>query len=945
MKNLKSVFVSVVMLLMGTTAMVAQEMMQMPPIPVDPEVRIGRLDNGLTYYIRHNEWPEHVANFYIAQRVGAIQEDDTQRGLAHFLEHMAFNGSENFPNKPGKSIIDFTRSLGVSFGSDLNAYTAIDKTVYRVCNVPTAKGQAAIDSCLLILKDWSNGLSLEADEIDKERDVVHNEWRNGESASQRMLTRALPKMYPGSKYGERMPIGLMSVIDSFKPATLRAYYKKWYRPDNQAVIIVGDIDVDHIEAQVKQLFSGIVVPEGVSQVEREQVPDNEDPIFIFEKDKEQQMNNIMVFMKHDATQPEEKVTMDYLFEVYIKSVIAQMMNARFREQAEDPDCPFMMAQGDDDDYLLANTKAAFQMMGVPKEGRDMETLTALFREARRVAQFGFTATEYERAKADFLSSLEKQYTNRAKITNHQFGNEYTDHYLTNEPIPSIETLYQMMNQIAPNIPVEVVNQVLPQIISDQDKNLVVMEWAREADGLTYPTEDDMRAAIAKARSEELTAYVDNVKDEPLMTTLPKAGQIKKEQAGKFGTKELKLSNGATVILLPTDYKDDQVLLQAYALGGKSLFGEADYTNLKVFDEIIGISGIGNFSSTELSKALAGKEVNADATMGVTRQYVTAHSTPKDLETMFQMMYLYFTSINKDEKQFNNFMTQMEMALKNKGLSPDAVYSDSLTATLYDHNPRFNNIQVEDLKNISYDRILEMHKDRFKNASQFTFIIVGKFDEQTIRPLIEQYIASLPGKGKPDMYRDVRSLAQGKVKNAFHTENETKAMDVIVWTAKAPYTLENEVLLDAAGEVLSMIYLKNIREEESAAYSCGANGVFSLSGKEPIAMLQAYCPMNPDKEEIAVRLLHEGIADCAKSIDPESLRQVKEAMLKQADIQAKNNNYWVNTITAWRDYGIDTHTDYKKTVEALTPEKLAAFFRDVILASGNEVEVIMTPEKK
>ena len=939
----KRFFVSALMLMTGTIAMVAQEM-QMPPIPVDPEVRIGKLDNGLTYYIRHNEWPEHVANFYIAQRVGAIQEDDTQRGLAHFLEHMAFNGSENFPNKPGKSIIDFTRSLGVSFGSDLNAYTAIDKTVYRVCNVPTAKGQAAIDSCLLILKDWSNGLSLEADEIDKERDVVHNEWRNGESASQRMITRALPKMYPGSKYGERMPIGLMSVIDSFRPETLRAYYKKWYRPDNQAVIIVGDVDVDHIEAQVKQLFSGIVVPEGAAQVEREQVPDNEEPIFIFEKDKEQQMNNIMVFMKHDATQPEEKATMDYLFEVYIKSVIAQMMNARFRELAEDPDCPFLMASGDDDDYLLANTKGAFQMMGVPKEGRDMETLTALFREARRVAQFGFTATEYERAKADFLSSLEKQYTNRAKITNHQFGNEYTDHYLTNEPIPSIEMLYQMMNQIAPNIPVEVINQVLPQLITDQDKNLVVMEWAREADGLTYPTEADMRAAIAKARAEELTAYVDNVKDEPLMTTLPKAGKIKKEQAGKFGTKELKLSNGATVILLPTDYKDDQVLLQAYAMGGKSVFGEQDYTNLKVFDQVIGISGIGNFSSTELSKALAGKEVNADATMGMTRQYVTAHSTPKDLETMFQMMYLYFTSINKDEKQFNNFMTQMEMALKNKGLSPDAVYSDSLTATIYGHNPRYNNIQVEDLKDISYDRILEMHKDRFKNASQFTFVIVGKFDEVTVRPLIEQYIASLPGKGKADQYRDVRTLAEGKIRNAFHTDNETKAMDVIMWTAKVPYTLENSVLLDAAGEVLSMIYLKNIREEESAAYSCGAGGTFNLSGREPIAMLQAYCPMNPDKEEIAVRLLHEGIADCAKSIDAESLRQVKEAMLKQADIQAKNNNYWVNTITTWKDFGIDMYTDYKKTVEALTPEKVAAFFRDVILASGNEVEVIMTPEK-
>ena len=313
--------------------------------------------------------------------------------------------------------------------------------------------------------------------------------------------------------------------------------------------------------------------------------------------------------------------------------------------------------------------------------------------------------------------------------------------------------------------------------------------------------------------------------------------------------------------------------------------------------------------------------------------------------MFQMTYLYFTAINKDEKQFNNLMQQLEMALKNKGLNPDAVYSDSLSATLYDHNPRFLNPQLEDLKDINYDRILEMHHDRFKNASQFTFIIVGKFDEQTVRPLIEQYIASLPGKGKADKYRDVRTLAEGKVQNAFHTDNETKAMDVLVWTAKAPYTLENQVLLEAAGEVLSMVYLKNIREEESAAYSCGAGGMFNLSASEPVAMLQAYCPMNPEKADLAVRLLHEGIAGCAQQIDPESLRQVKEAMLKDADIKFKNNNFWINTITTWRDHGVDLYTDYKKTIEALTPEKVAAFIRDVILASGNEIEVIMTPEKK
>ena len=941
---MKKLFISALFLMFGAMTMVAQ---QMPPIPVDPEVRIGKLDNGLTYYIRHNEWPEHVANFYIAQRVGSIQEDETQRGLAHFLEHMAFNGSENFPNKPGKSIIDFTRSLGVEFGSDLNAYTSIDQTVYRVCNVPTTKGQAALDSCLLILKDWSCGLSLEADEIDKERDVVHNEWRLGEGPSQRMITRSLPKIYPGSKYGERMPIGLMSVIDSFKPSTLRAYYQKWYRPDNQAIIVVGDIDVNHTEAMVKQYFGGIKVAANAAQVVPEQVPDNEDPIFVFEKDKEMRMNNIILFMKHDATLPEEKVNMDYLLEVYIKGVVAQMFNSRMRELAEDPSCPFLQVSGDDDDYLLAKTKAAFQMMGVPKEGRDMETLYTMVREARRVAKFGFAATEYERAKADYLSALEKQYTNRAKITNAQYGDDYRDNYLAGEPIPSIEMLYQIMNQIAPNISVEVVNQVLPQLISDSDKNLVVMEWAREADGLTYPTEADMKAAVAKARAEELVAYVDNVKNEPLMAKLPKAGKIKKESENKtLGYKELTLSNGATVILKPTDYKDDEVRLEAFAMGGKSLFGEADYANLKVFDQVIGYSGIGNFSSTELSKVLAGKNVNADATLGLTRQYVTAHSTPKDLESMFQMMYLYFTAINKDEKQFQNLMTQLEMALKNKHLSPDAVYNDSLTNTIYCHNPRFQSLEVEDLKNISYDRILEIHKDRFKNASQFTFVIVGKFDEQQIRPFVEQYIASLPGKGKADKFKDVQTIATGKIVNKFTQKSDSpKATAVELWTANAPYTLENIVKLDAAGQILSMLYLRTIREEESAAYSCGAGGQFSLSGSTPMMQLQAYCPMNPDKEEIAVRLLHEGIEKASKEIDANDLAQIKENMLKNADIQAKNNGYWMNAIVTWKEYGLDIHTNYKKAIEALTPQALSQFIKNQILSSGNHIEVIMTPEAK
>ena len=940
--RLKRLFTAVLMLF-SMTAMMGQQM-QLPPIPVDPAVRIGKLDNGLTYYIRHNEYPEHVANFYIAQRVGSIQEEESQRGLAHFLEHMAFNGSEHFK---GNGIIEFCRSLGVEFGSDLNAYTSVDQTVYRVCNVPT-KRATALDSCLLILKDWSNGLSLEPEEIDKERDVVHNEWRLGEGPSQRMLQRMLPKMYPNSKYGERLPIGLMSVIDSFKPQTLRAYYQKWYRPDNQAIIVVGDVDVDTMEAKIKELFSGIKVAPDAPKVVAEAVPDNKEAIYAYEKDKEMQMSNVFLMMKHDATPEEEKSNMAYLIQDYAVSVISQMFSQRLSELAQEESCPFLQAFVHDGQYWVSKTKDCFELIGIPKEDKDLETLQVLYREVKRANEFGFTATEYARAKADYLSGLEKRYTNRDKRKNDEFGDAYRDHYLTNEPIPPLDMLYQTMQQIAPNIPVQAINQILPKLISVTDSNLVVAVFAQEKEGKVYPTEKDMADAVAAARAEKLEAYVDNVKDEPLLdvTTLKK-GKITKETENKtFGYKELTLSNGATVILKKTDFKDDEVQMQASSKGGKSLYGEADYTNLKVFDDAIGMSGLGNFSNTELQKALAGKEVNADLSLVNTRQYLNAHSTPKDLETMFQMSYLYFTHVKKDEKQFQNLMTQLDLALKNKSLSPEVVFSDSLTATMYAHNPRFTELDVKDLKDIDYDRILAIAKERFQNAGQFTFVISGNFDEQTIRPLIEQYIASLPATGaKAEDFNEILTLAKGEVVNQFKVKTESpKATAYELWYADMPYTLENNVKLDAVGQILSMIYLKTIREDESAAYSCGSRGYFNNSSRQAKATLIAGCPMNPDKSELAVRLLHEGIAKMAQEVDADQLQKVKDYMLKQADIDAKTNSYWINTITTFKEYGLDMFTDYKKTVEALTVESVRDFLNE-LLKSGNHIEVIMTPEMK
>ena len=940
--KIRRLFVAAVCMMVCAVAMMAQEM---PPIPIDDQVRIGKLDNGLTYYIRHNEFPENVANFYIAQRVGSIQEEESQRGLAHFLEHMAFNGSEHFK---GNGIIDYTRSIGVKFGADLNAYTSIDQTVYHINNVPT-KRVSIVDSCLLILKDWSNGLLLEESEIVKERDVVHNEWRMGEGASQRIITRALPKLYPGSKYGERMPIGLMSVIDSFKPKTLMDYYKKWYRPDNQGIIVVGDVDVDHVEAEIKRLFSGIIVAPDAAKVELEEVPDNDEPIFIFEKDKEMPMNEIMVMIKSDPIPDEMKETMAYLIQKYMVDVVCSMFNERLRDMTQEPDCPFVGAYSGYGQYLLSKTKDCLQFSITPKDGKDMEALKALIVETRRVSQFGFTDTEYERAKSNYLSSLEKQYTNRDKRKNGEFGSNYCDNFLDNEPIPTLDYLYSTMNQIVPMLPVQIVNQVLPDIIADNDTNLVVMEFAREAEGLVYPTEADMQKAVNDARAEQLQAFVDDVKDEPLILpeNMPKKGKIKKEtQNDALGYKELVLSNGATVLLKKTDFKDNEVVLQGFAKGGQSLYGPEDYTNLKMFDDIIGYSGIGNFSSNELTKVLAGKECNADATLALTRQYITAHSTPKDLETMFQMMYLYFTNINKDEKSVSTLMGQLELSLKNKNLMPQLVFADSLTNTLYNHDPRFATLQVEDLKNVNYDRILEIAKDRFKNAGQFTFIIAGNFDEETIRPLLEQYVASLPAKkGKPDNFKDVRSIPQGKVVNNFTVKTDSpNAMSVLAWMAPIEFNLENSVKIKAVSEILSQVYLATIREEESAAYTCGAQGDIDLSGTQPYARLISISQGNPEKNARAVELLYKGINDNSVNLDTDALAKVKENLLKQIDVDAKTNNYWLNTLTRWKDYGLDFYTDYKKVVEGLTAESLQQFIKQ-IMAAGNQIECIMMPEPR
>lgn len=934
-----------VALTFATSLVSAQDVSQLPPLPVDTAVRIGKLDNGLTYYIRHNNWPEHVANFYIAQRVGAIQENENQRGLAHFLEHMAFNGSEHFPDS---TILDYTRNLGVEFGSDLNAYTSIDQTVYRICDVPT-KRQAALDSCLLILKDWSNGLTLSDKEIDKERGVIHQEWQMGQGPMMRIYERVLPRLFPGSKYGVRLPIGLMSVVDNFKYKELRDYYKKWYRPDNQAIIIVGDVDVNHMENKIKEYWKGVTVPANAAKVVDEPVPDNDTAIYISDKDKEMQYSQVGIEMKHDVFPDSLKNTVFYLVDDYAKTMVSMMLNVRFNDLTKKADCPFIMGYAYDGEYEgLSKTKDAFHLIAISKEGKDADALKTLYREAQRAREYGFTQSEFDRSKAEYMSQLESQYENRNKIKNSQFGDEYRDNYLEHEPITGIENEYMIMKQmIVPNLGLEDINQYAKELITDNDTNLVVYAYAQEKDGKQYLTEAEMKAAVDGVRGEKIEAYVDNFKNEPLIAKdkEPKPGKIVSEKENKtLGFKELTLSNGARVILKKTDYKENEIRFQGLSKGGKNLYGEKDYNNVKYFDDVIGSCGLGNFSNAELSKALYGKQ--ASAGIGLDRYYqtVSGSSVPKDIETMMQLVYLNFTAQNKDMDSYNSLMSNLELSLKNKDLRPESVLQDSVRVTINGHKKRFAPYNVNDLKDINYDRILQIWKERFSSADGFVFYFVGNFDEATLRPLIEKYLASLP-KGKKSNWIDVNPYVNGEIQNRFTRKMETpKAQAFEFRHMPMKYNVDNYVLVDAAGQLLTIDQLQKIREDASAAYSVYSGAGLERFGDRTEATLITVCPMDPKKAGQVDTLLVSTYNDNVEKPDAGDVSKVKETMLKKFDVDTKTNGYWMNVLDEYVSTGVDLYNGYADAVKALTPAKIAGFLKE-LKDSGNNILVFMMPETK
>ncbi len=908
---------------------------QMPPIPVDPQVRIGKLDNGLTYYIRQNNYPEGQANFYIAQKVGSVLEEDNQRGLAHFLEHMCFNGTEKFP---GNGVIKYLEGIGVKFGGDLNAYTSIDETVYNIDNVPMSVA-GAVDSCLWILHDWAGGLLLEAEDIDKERGVIHEEWRQRNTAQQRMMEAVAKEMYPGNRYGDRFPIGTMEVIDNFPYQALRDYYEKWYRPDQQAIVVVGDINVDEVEGKIKSIFADLRMPENPAERVYYPIADNKEPIITMAQDKEQQYGIVYLFAKHEAIPDAAKGDLQYLVFDYAKAMFAQMMSGRMAELAMNPDAPFVEGMVNDGEFFLAKTKGAVNGAIIPKEGMVKEATAVLYREMLRAQRHGFTESEYVRARAEYLTNLESAYNERAKVKSQRYCKEYVRHFIDNEPIPGIENEYAMMNQLAPNLPVELVNGYIQSIMSDS--NLVVMAMLPEKEGLVHPTEEEMAQLLVSVAAEDITAYVDKVSDEPLLAQEPVGGKVVKTKEAAFGYTQLTLSNGATVYIKKTDFKADQIMMRAVSKGGQALYDESEAINLSQVVDVIDNNGIGSFNTTDLQKVLAGKKASVTPYIDMYREGVIGNSTPKDFETLMQLTYLQFTAPRLDDEAFVSYKNKMKAMLENQELDPQSALGDTLTKVLYNNHPRAINMKAADVEKTDDKRILEIYKERFANAADFSFFFTGAIDEAVAIPLIEKYIGGLPAGGKKEKYVDAKlDIQKGDITNIFEKQMATPSATVyLVYTGKAKYNLKNNLMMSLTKQILDIIYTEEIREKEGGTYGVGTSGTLNNVPKESARLLVMFQTAPELREKLtgmAIDLLNKFAEEGPRQQD---LDKVREYMLKKYAENQKENAYWGNQIQNYVIDGFDGYKDFEKILNSITPADLKKFAKS-LLKQGNKIEVSM-----
>lgn len=938
--NLKRLFFGV-LACVASVGLSAQDFSQMPQLDLDPAVRKGVLPNGLTYYVRHNNWPENRAYFYIAQKVGSMQEDESQRGLAHFLEHMCFNGTTHYP---GNKLKTYLESIGVKFGENLNAYTSFDETVYNIDNVKTDR-ESTLDSCLLILHDWSHDLLLEGKEIDKERGVINEEWRLRSSAMQRMQEKALPEIYPGSKYAERMPIGTMDIVMNFPYKAIRDYYHKWYRPDLQGIVIVGDVDVDKMEQKIKKTFADIPAVKDGAVREYYPVPDNSEPIVSIQKDKEQTSNICILYMKHEAFPRQLRNTMAYYAQDYINDAINGMFSSRIQEILQKENAPFLSADATDADFFIAKTKDAFEGDVVFKDNAYKEGIAALYREILRASRHGFTATEFERYKTEYLSRLENTYAKKDKVYSSQYVNECVRNFLDNDAMPGIEWEYQTMkNMLVPSFSLEMVNQTIHELVPENDSNLVVLMFGPDKEGLNYPTKQEVLDILHAVRAEDIEAYKEEINTDPLIATELKGSKVKKVIDGEFDSKVLTLKNGVKIHVKKTDFSPNSISMSATSWGGTSLYDNSQYLDASNAD-LVALGGWGNFSATDLQKKLAGIQASADPSVDERTEGVTGSCVTKDLETMLQLTYLCFTSPRRDDAAVKSMMERSKSALAMAERSPMISLQDTIVKVLYNNNEKARleiHPTAKDIDAINYDNVLKFYKERFADGDDFEFYFIGDIDLETATPLFEKYLGSLPTKKGSEKYKPSDMLLnKGVVENVFEKELETpNAICVFLYHALMKENLDNVLKVDMLGQLMTALYTETVREDEGGAYTIPVNGVTS-DYPEEMGMVQIQLPTAPDKRVKMTEIIYKGIDEMvANGPKAEELQKVKEYMHRSHAENLKKNSYWMSQMINISRQGKNFVDGYDAAVDKITAADIQETARQ-IFKSGNKLVVGMT----
>ena len=935
---IRKFFLAVAATLVSVTGLFAQGMQELPD---DPAVRKGVLDNGMTYYIRHNDKPAGQAEFWIFDNVGALQEEDSQQGLAHFLEHMAFNGTKNFP---GNSMIGYLESVGVKFGANLNAFTAQEMTCYNMSNVPVTR-EGVVDSALLVLHDWAYYITLDGDEIDSERGVILNEMRTRNTADWRIHEQASPYLYGDSRYTTRNIIGHEEGLKTFPYEALRAFYHRWYRTDMQAIVIVGDINVDQMEQKVINLMSTIPAVENPEPKAKITVPiHNEEPIVAVLTDPELTGTSVSLYIKREPVPIEFNKTPDVALIDMLDRFMVIIGNERFNDLAQQPNAPFI-AGGMDSGYNIQEMDDV-EFAVSAREGEVLPAFEAMYTEFEKMARYGFTQSEFDRAKTLIARQVQMAYDSRDDRRNEDFMWTYINNYRLNSPMMSAEDAYEFNNYLLEVINLDMLNQFAQTRLTRE--NQVVIAELPSKEGAVIPTVADIENIITKVQNAEIAPVTDDFVAEPLIPakTKLKGSKVVKTETDQFGATVWTLKNGATVIVKPTDFKADEVLMQVIGKGGESVLATEDLMAAKVLSDYVNMSGLGKFNASDLRKQLTGKMVGVTPFVYTYTNGFSASASPKDLETMFQLLYLSFTAPRFDKADYDVMMSQLTAAYGNVASDPQFKLQEVMTETMYGNNPRREMLTFDQLGNISFEKIQKVYKQLYSNPDDFTYLIVGNVDLETLKPMVEKYIGSLPKTKKEfTMVDDGVRYAQGRVENHFTLPMQMpKASVVTILNGEMPYTLENNLAMDFFAQLLTIRYTETMREEKGGTYGVSAFGQTAFLPVDAYLYLTLFDTEPAMVDELKQDIINEIEKMAAGDVREDDMVKIKEYFTKQYPDQLKQNGYWRNILMYYHLYGYDLDSNYMDIVNSFD----AAYFQKLaakILAGGDIIEVVMLPREQ